>query len=74
MFRKSPRLVIRNAGGDSDVLFYDFDMENISSTGRFFKNTLGDMLEEYDGILDNREKIGILVDAIRQLSGKGDDV
>ena len=70
----SQETVIRNAGGDSDVLFYDFDMENISSTGRFFKNTLGDMLEEYDGILDNREKIGILVDAIRQLSGKGDDV
>ena len=70
----SQETVIRNAGGDSDVLFYDFDMENISSTGRFFKNTLGDMLEEYDGILDNREKIGILVDAIRQLSGKGDGV
>ena len=71
---ESQSTVIRDADGNSDVLFYDFDMENISSTGRFFKNTLSDMLEEYDGILDNREKIGILVDAIRQLSGKGDGV
>jgi hypothetical protein len=67
------KTVIRDADGNGDVLFYDFDLEKMSSTGMFFKNTLDDMLEEYDGILDNREKIGILVDAIRQLSGKGED-
>ena len=52
-----------------DVLFYDFDINNISSTGIFFRNSLEDMIEEYDGIMDNREKIGILIDAIKRLSG-----
>ncbi len=60
--------VIESADG-RDVLFYDFDINNISSTGTFFRNSLEDMIEEYDGILDNREKIGILIDAIKRLSG-----
>ena len=60
--------VIARPDGASDVLYYDFDMDNISSTGNFFRNSLEDILEEYDGILDNREKIGILVNAIRHLS------
>lgn len=62
-------MVIANPEGDRDVLFYDFNMDDISSTGTFFRNSLEDMLEEYEGILNNREKIGILVDAIKRLSG-----
>ena len=47
--------------------FYDFDAENLSATATFFKNALEDMMEEYDGILENNEKIGVLMEAIKKL-------
>ena len=62
-------VVIENVDGGRDILFYDFDIDSISSTGTFFRNSLDGMIEEFDGILDNKEKIGILIDAINRLSG-----
>ena len=47
--------------------FYDFDAENLSATATFFRNALEDVMEEYDGILENNEKIGVLMDAIKKL-------
>ncbi len=53
--------------GTSVERFYDFNAENLSTTATFFKNALEDMMEEYDGILENNEKIGVLMDAIKKL-------
>ena len=47
--------------------FYDFNSENLSATATFFKSALDDMMEEYDGVLENNEKIGVLMDVIKKL-------
>ena len=49
--------------------FYDFDSNEISASGHFFKSALDDVLEEYDGVLDNSEKIGILMTVVQRLVG-----
>lgn len=61
--------IIISDGVSEKELFYDFDSENMSSTGYFFKNALDDILEDYGDTLENSEKIGILMDAIKRLMG-----
>lgn len=54
-------------GKNEREMFYDFDSENISSTGYFFKNALDEILDDYGDTLENNEKIGILMDTIKRL-------
>lgn len=73
--RKTAIKIIRNTFGFAEeanlqqslLTWYDFNAENLSTTATFFKNALEDMMEEYDGILENNEKIGVLMDAIKKL-------
>lgn len=50
--------------------FYEFDPESISASGQFFQNALDEMLEEYESVLDNNEKIGILMGMVKKLMGE----
>ena len=48
--------------------FYDFDPDELSTSGVFFQSALDDMMDEY-GALDNSEKIGILMNLVKKLMG-----
>ena len=48
--------------------FYDFDPNELSTSGVFFQSALDDMVDEY-GALDNSEKIGILLNLVKKLMG-----
>ena len=48
--------------------FYDFDPNKLSAPGIFFQSALDDMVDEY-GVLDNSEKIGILMNLVKKLMG-----
>ena len=61
--------IIISDGKNEKELLYDFDSENMSSTGYFFKNALDEILEDYGDTLENSEKIGILMDTIKRLMG-----
>lgn len=63
----SQKILLMSDDGTSVERFYDFDAENLSATATFFRNALEDVMEEYDGILENNEKIGVLMDAIKKL-------
>lgn len=63
----SQKILLISDDGTSVERFYDFNAESLSTTANFFKNALEDVMEEYDGILENNEKIGILMDAIKKL-------
>lgn len=63
----SQKILLMSDDGTSVERFYDFNAENLSTTANFFKNALEDVMEEYDGILENNEKIGVLMDAIKKL-------
>lgn len=65
----SQRIVLMDANGIPVERFYDFDSNNLSSTATFFRSALEDMMEEYDSVLENNEKIGVLMDAIKKLMG-----
>lgn len=57
--------------GKQVELFYTYDSDTISPTATFFKSALDDMLEEYD-TLEPSEKIGVLMDAVKNLMSQGD--
>lgn len=63
------KIVLMDSTGTPVEKFYDFDSENLSSTATFFRSALEDMIEEYDGVLENNEKIGVLMDAIKKMMG-----
>lgn len=65
----SQKILLMSDDGTPVEKFYDFNSENLSATATFFKNALEDMMEEYEGVLENNEKIGILMDAIKKLMG-----
>ncbi len=46
--------------------FIDYDADNLSVSGTFLRNALNDVLDEYDGVTENNEKIGILLDLIKE--------
>lgn len=50
--------------------FYDFDPKSLSSFGFFFKGALDEMMEEYGSVVDNNEKIGILMSMVKKLMGE----
>lgn len=47
--------------------FYDFNPDDLSATATFFRSSIDDIIEEYDGVLGTNEKIGVLMDAIKKL-------
>ena len=49
--------------------YYEFDPENISTSGHFFQSALDDMLDEYGDSIENNEKIGILMNMVKKLMG-----
>ena len=63
----SQKILLMSDDGTPVEKFYDFNAENLSATATFFKNALEDMMEEYDGVLENNEKIGVLMDVIKKL-------
>lgn len=48
---------------------YKFDPDNITPNGYFFRNALEDIMEEYGDSLETNEKIGILMQVIKDLMG-----
>lgn len=50
--------------------FYDFDPDDLSTSGYFFQNALEEMLDEYGSSMDNNEKIGILMRTVKKLMGE----
>lgn len=65
----SQKILLMSDDGTPVEKFYDFNAENLSATATFFKNALEDVMEEYESVLENNEKIGILMDAIKKLMG-----
>jgi hypothetical protein len=61
------RIMLIGENGESIEKFFSYHPEDLSSTATFFKSAIEDILEEYDGVLDSSEKLGILVDAIQKL-------
>ena len=55
---------------DGTELYYSFDPENITTTGTFFRNALEDLIDEYEDTIDNSEKAGLLIEAVRNLLGE----
>lgn len=53
--------------------FYDFNPNNISTSGYFFQNAIGDIVDEYGDSLENNEKIGILMNMVKKLMGIKED-
>lgn len=47
--------------------FYDFNPDTMSATATFFRSSIDDIMEEYEGVLGTNEKIGVLMDAIKKL-------
>lgn len=63
----SQKILLVSDDGTSVERFYDFNAEKLSATATFFRSALEDTMEEYDGILENNEKIGVLMDIIKKL-------
>ena len=61
------KILLVDEDGKTLERYYDFNPEQMSATASFFKSALDDMMEEYDGVLENNEKIGVLMDAIKKL-------
>jgi hypothetical protein len=61
------KILLMSNDGTPVEKFYDFNPESLSTTATFFKSALEDIMEEYDGVLENNEKIGVLMDAIKKL-------
>ena len=55
--------------GSEKKIVYRYDATEISPVGTFFKNALSEMMDEYGDSIDANEKIGILMDAVKQLMG-----
>ena len=58
---------------DSGIIeekIYDYNEENLSTSGYFFKNALTDMMEEFDDSIETSEKIGILMSMVKDLINK----
>ena len=62
------RIVFLSSKGKEEVCF-DYDPENLTTTGYFFQNALDDIVEEYGESIENSEKIGILMQMIKKLMG-----
>ncbi len=63
----SQKILLMSNDGTPVEKFYDFSPESLSTTATFFKSALEDILEEYDGVLEKNEKIGVLMDAIKKM-------
>lgn len=63
----SQRIVLMSDDGAPVEKFYDFDAHSLSASAIFFKSALEDLMEEYGESLENGEKIGVLMDAIKKL-------
>lgn len=61
------KILLMSNDGTPVEKFYDFNPESLSTTATFFKSALEDIMEEYDDVLENNEKIGVLMDAIKKL-------
>lgn len=61
------KILLMSDDGTPSEKFYDFNAENLSTTASFFKSALEDIMEEYDGLIENNEKIGVLMDVIKKL-------
>ncbi len=66
--KQSRRVTFLSDDGPRDC-FYDFDEDNLSTSGYFFQNALDDILDEYKESLDNNERIGILMNVVQKLMG-----
>lgn len=53
--------------GKNETMFYEYDPENESSNAFFFRNAIESAMEEYDGFMDNREKVAILFEMAKKL-------
>lgn len=63
----SQKILLMSDDGTPVEKFYEFNSDSLSATATFFKNALEDIMEEYDGVLEKNEKIGVLMDAIKKL-------
>ena len=52
---------------NEDVMGLEYDPENESSNAFFFRNAIESAMEEYDGFMDNREKVAILFEMAKKL-------
>lgn len=65
------KLTFQEAGKQVDR-FYTYDSDAASPTAAFFRSALDDLLEEYD-TLEGNEKLGVLMDVIKNLMAKGSE-
>lgn len=66
--KQSRKVTFASVNGLKDC-FYDFNPENMSTSGYFFQNALDDIIDEYGESLENSEKIGILMNMVQKLMG-----
>lgn len=64
----SQKVVFATETGTKEC-FYDFDPENITTSGFFFQNALDEVIDEYGDSIENSEKIGILMNMVKKLMG-----
>lgn len=65
--KQGKKISIASEDGGVEEVYLDYDSNNISSNGQFFKNSLDELLDEYMTIVDNKEKVGILMTAIKDI-------
>lgn len=53
--------------GDTKDLYIDYNSEQLSTAGSFFKNAINEAIDEYGDTIDSNEKIGILMDLMSKL-------
>lgn len=66
---RKQEFVFLSETGENSSIIYEYNPSEASNTATFFKNEIDSLLEEYDGSISNNEKIGILLDAVRKLTG-----
>lgn len=61
------KISISSSDGSIEEVYYKYDDQNISTNGQYFKNALDELMEEYGGMVDHKEKVGILMAIIKDL-------
>ena len=54
-------------GGEAIEKFFSYSPDELSSNATFFKSAIDDIMEEYEGVLENSEILGVLIDTIKKL-------
>ena len=61
------KIMLMGEGGEAIEKFFSYSPDELSSNATFFKSAIDDIMEEYEGVLENSEILGVLIDTIKKL-------